>query len=115
MTPSCLQDRVVRRQPLPRVILVPVLIGYNGEELHDAFGIALIYIFGMWARPRKDDKEHRKPRDLVAFLLGMGGGPKGESMPRDVFLLVLDFLMPSWDLLQRGLSGAGSLVRAERS
>jgi len=28
-------------------------------------------------------------------------------MPRDVFLLVLDFLMPSWDPLRRGL-GAGS-------
>jgi hypothetical protein len=107
-TPSCLRGRVARRQPLPRVTLAPVLIGYNGEERHDAFGIALIYIFGLLARPRKDDEKHRKHRDLVAFLLGVGGGSKGEGMPRDVFLLVLDFLMPSWDPLRRGLISAGS-------
>ena len=37
----------------------------------------------------------------MEFMFGMGGGPKGEGMPRDVFRVVLDLFMPSWDLLQR--------------
>ena len=36
----------------------------------------------------------------MAFLLGVKVGAT-EGMPRDVFLLVLDFLMPSWDPLRR--------------
>ena len=46
-----------------------------------------------------DVEESRKFRGVMAFLLGMGGGPKGYGMPRDVFRVVLDFLMPSWDPL----------------
>ena len=45
-------------------------------------------------------KEDCKLRNLVAVLLGMEGGPKGEGMPRDVFWVVLDLLMPTWDPLR---------------
>ena len=37
----------------------------------------------------------------MAFLLGVEGGLKNEGMPRDVFRVVLDFLMPPWDPLRR--------------
>lgn len=46
-------------------------------------------------------KGRKKCGNLLAVLLGMEGGPNGEGMPRDVFRVVLDFLMPSWDPLQR--------------
>lgn len=49
-----------------------------------------------------EDEEGRKLRTVLAFFVGMGGGPKDEGMPRDVFRVVLDFLMPSWDPLRRG-------------
>ena len=60
----------------------------------------LIHLFGVWAGPREDDERRCRRRDLVAFLLGVKVGAT-EGMPRDVFLLVLDFLMPSWDPLRR--------------
>ena len=44
---------------------------------------------------------------MLAFLLGMKGGPAGEGIPRDVFRIVLDLLMPSWDPLRRKDSSAG--------
>ena len=78
MAPAYLQNRVPQDLPLPRVMLAPAA----------------------------DDEEERKFRTMVAFLLGMGGGPKGEGMPRDVFPVVLDLLMPSWDPLRRK-PGAG--------
>jgi hypothetical protein len=43
------------------------------------------------------DVGNRKLCRLVAFLLGMEGGPEGEGIPRDVFRVVVDLLMPSWD------------------
>lgn len=109
VTPSYLRERVLRGKPSPRVTLAPVLIGYNDEKRHNKLGIMLIHLFGQWAGPREDDEKRRKFHSLVAFLFGMGGGSKGEGMPRDVFLLVLDFLMPSWDPLWRGLVGVGTL------
>ena len=74
-------------QPLPGVALQPVPGGQaDGED--------------------EDEVEARKFRTMLDFLLGMGGGPKGDGMPRDVFRAVLDLLMPAWDPLRKR-GGAG--------
>ena len=52
----------------------------------------------------KED-ERRQFHNLMTFVLGMGGGPEGGGMPRDVFGVVLDLLMPKWDPLRRGVAG----------
>jgi hypothetical protein len=78
--PPYLQGRAAQGQPLPRVVLRPLTGGHEEEE-------------------------DRKLRTTLTFLLGLGGGPEGEGMPRDVFRVVLDMLMPRWDPLRRGLSG----------
>jgi hypothetical protein len=54
-----------------------------------------------------EDEEARGLRKMMEFLLGMGGGPKGDGMPREVFREVLNFLMPSWDPLRVAVAGAG--------
>jgi hypothetical protein len=41
--------------------------------------------------------ERRNFLSMLEFLFGIGGGPEGEGMPRDVFWMVLDLLMPLWD------------------
>ena len=46
---------------------------------------------------KRTRKRRRKRRGLVGFLLGMEGGLKGEGMPQDVFWVVMDLVMPSWD------------------
>jgi hypothetical protein len=79
VTPSCLQGCVARGQPLPVVGLVPVVGGQNEEE------------------------EDRKLRTTLAFMCGLGR----KAMPRDVFRVVVDLLMPSWDPLRRKDAGAG--------
>jgi len=48
-------------------------------------------------------EDHQHLRGWVGFLLGMEGGPNGQGMPRELFLMVMDLLMPSWDPLRRGL------------
>jgi hypothetical protein len=53
----------------------------------------------------QDGEEGRKLQITLAFLLGVEGGPEGEGMPRDIFRVVLDMLMPRWDPLRRGLAG----------
>ena len=85
--PSYLQGRAARGQPLPRVALSQM--------------------------PGNQDEGGRKLRRMVAFLLGMEGGPEGEGMPRDVFRVVLDLLMPSWDPLRRGIVGDGREVLSD--
>ena len=79
-TPSYLQARVARGQPLPRLELVPV------------------------GRKRKANI-HRKFSTMLAFLLGIAGGPKNEGMPRDVFRVVMTFVMPVLDPLRWGVVG----------
>lgn len=37
----------------------------------------------------------------------MGEGPDGVGMPRDVFRVVLDILIPIWDPLKRKNAGTG--------
>ena len=59
-----------------------------------------------------EDEESRKLRTLLAFLIGMQGGPEGEGMPRDVFRVAMDLLMPSWDAFRRGVVGDGGKVRS---
>jgi len=82
VVPSCLQARVTQGEPLPRLALMPVASGQiDGED--------------------EDEGEARKFRTMLTFLLGMGGGPKGDGMPRDVFRVVLDLLMPAWDPLRK--------------
>jgi len=79
------QGRVARSQLLPRMGIA----GQNDDE----------------------GGEGRKLRTTLAFLVGIRGGPWGEGMPRDVFRLELDLLMPSWDPLRRGIIVAGPPVQ----
>ena len=37
---------------------------------------------------------------MLAFVIGMGEGPQGQGMPRDVFRLLMDLLTPRSDPLQ---------------
>lgn len=84
--PSYLHSRVARGQPLSRVVLprTPLPRKVKGEE-------------------------GRRLRTTLAFVCGMSGGPEGEGMPRDVFRVVMDLLMPSWDPLRRGVVGEGGM------
>lgn len=82
MAPSYLQGRVAGGQPLPQVQLVPVA-----------------------GRNTRMTEERRKLRTLMAFLLAMEGGWENAGMPRDVFRVVLDLLMPTWDPLRRKNAG----------
>jgi hypothetical protein len=74
-TSSCMKDPATRGDP------VPVAGGLNDEN-----------------------EGYCKLQSMVAFLVGVKGGPKGEGMPRDVFRIVMDLLMPSWDPLRRGVA-----------
>jgi len=76
-TPSYLQARVVGGRPLPRVELVAV-----GRK--------------------KRANRRRKFSAMLALFLGIKDGPHNEGMPRDVFRVVMGFVMPSWDPLRRG-------------
>ena len=67
---------------------------------------AAIALLEQYPDAQKDAEEDRKLRNLMAFLLGMEGGPKGEGMPRDVFWVVQDLLMPTWGPLRRKSAGA---------
>jgi len=84
IAPSYLQDRVTQGQPLPQVQLVPLASGTT----------------------RAKERE-RNRHGFVAFLLGMEGGPENAGMSRDVFRVVMDLLMSSWDPLRRKNTGTG--------
>ena len=88
ITPSYLRGRVVRGQPLPEVSLAPPT-----ADLTD-----------------QDEEGDRKLRTMLAFIVGMEGGFEGQSMPPDVFRVVLHMLMPSWDPLRRGVSADGGAL-----
>lgn len=75
VVPSYLQHRVIKGQPLSHVSIMPDVLDHNDE----------------------DDEEGRKFRNLLAFLVGKGGGPDGKVLPAGVFRMVLDLLMPPWD------------------
>ena len=56
----------------------------------------------------EEREDGRRLRTLVALLLGLGVGVKGEVVPRlpgGVFVLVMSMLMPRWDPLRKGLKG----------
>jgi hypothetical protein len=78
--PSYLQRRVKRGEPLPFVAITPI------------------------AQP-KEGGEARNLRTLLAFVLGMEGGPAGKGMDRRAFLVMMDMLMLPCDWLRRGLHG----------
>lgn len=59
------------------------------------------------------NEDNCKLSSMVAYLLGVGGGPKNEGRPRDVFRVVMDLLMPTWDPLRRGIVGEGGTVRLD--
>lgn len=82
--PSYLHSRVTRGQPLPHVAQTPVAGGSNTKK-------------------KKDLKLHT----MLAFVCGMEGGPEGEGMPRKAFLVVLDFLMPTWDPVRKAINAGG--------
>ena len=50
----------------------------------------------------EDEEEGRKLRTALAFMCGLGR----EGMPRDVFRVVVNLLMPSW--VQLRFKGAGT-------
>lgn len=54
-------------------------------------------------------------RKLVAFVLGIKGGPGNAGMPMDMFRLVLDMLMPSWGPLRGRDAGICQQVEGEES
>jgi len=89
VAPSCMQDRVEQGQPLPQVTLMQLAGGQNEDE---------------------DEEESSPLRTVVAFVLGMEGGPKSAGMPRDVFWVVMDLFMPTWDPLRRKNTGAAPAV-----
>lgn len=56
----------------------------------------------------KESEEARKLRNLVASLIGLDVGVEGRAMPRlprYVFVLVMNMLMPRWDPLRKGVKG----------
>jgi len=99
IAPSCLQNRAARGEPLSHVELRK-----KGRSAFRALGTLLC-----WKRggPNEVETEADNFRIMLAFLPGLKGGPAGEGMPRDVFRIVLDLLMPSWDPLRRKDSSAG--------
>ena len=54
--------------------------------------------------PVTGDQNDDELRTILAFLVGMEGG----GMPRDVFRVVLDLLVPPWDPLRRKAQGGGA-------
>lgn len=73
VAPSCLQAWVVQGQPLPRIALATPMDGQNDGE-----------------KDEEEGKESRRLRTTLAFMCGLGR----EGMPRDVFRVVLELLMP---------------------
>ena len=82
--PSYVQRRVAQGQRLPHVALAPVAGQQDGEGADE------------------EADEARKLRTTLAFMCGLGR----EGMPRDVFRVVMDLLMPSWGPLRRKNGGA---------
>jgi hypothetical protein len=55
------------------------------------------------SKRRRRREEHRKLRTTLAFMCGLGR----EAMPQDVFFVVMDLLMPSWNPFRRKDAGEG--------
>lgn len=87
LMPSYLQARIAQGQPVPQVMLLRTEPPRTVNSGHG--------------------EECRKLRILMAFLVGMAGG----GMPQEVFRVVMELLMPSWDPLRRGVAGAGPQVQ----
>ena len=63
--PIYLEDRVAQGEPLPAV---------------------------RWTWAHKQEKETQQA--TMAYVLGLGGGMEGEGMPREVFVELVDWIMP---------------------
>jgi hypothetical protein len=83
VAPSCLQGRVASGVPLPRVALVPLMMDEQGED--------------------EEGEGGRTLRPTLTFMCGLGR----EAMPRNVFRVVMDLLIPSWDPLRRKITCTG--------
>lgn len=92
IAPSCMEGRVARGQPLPDLLLRWVVLRPVTGSRNEV------------------KEEGRTLRTMVEFLLGVGG-PSGQGMPRDVFRVVMDLLMPSWDPLRRKSTGTGEQLQ----
>lgn len=90
ITPSYLQGRVARDEPLPVMTLVSPTGGQQDEE------------------------EGRQLRTMLAFVVGMEGGFEGQGMPRDMFRVMLDFLMPMWDPLCMTFGSMSRKIRSKK-
>lgn len=82
--PSYLQSRETQGQPLPQVAQTPVGGGTNIRK-----------------------KNELNLRTMLAFVCGIKGGPEDEGMPRKGFLVMLDFLMPTWDPMRKANNDGG--------
>ena len=72
-----LKGRVGRGEPLPRVQV----------NEHEDEG--------------DEEEECEKRRGVLAYALGMEGGARGEGLPREVFVELLEMLVPAWDEARR--------------
>ena len=65
-----------------------------------------------WQNDGADEEGKREPqaRTALAFMCGVGR----EGMPRDVFRVVMDLVMPSWDPLRRKNADTGRRTRSCR-
>lgn len=61
--------------------------------------------------PVTDDQNNDELHTMLAWLVGAEGG----GMPRDVFRVVLDLLMPFWDPLRRTMRREGEEEEEEDS
>lgn len=87
---SYLQHRVANGQPLPHVSMTLDMVDHKDE-----------------------DEGGRNFRNLLAFLVGKGGGPGSKDMPAGVFRIVLDLLIPSWDPRRKHGNGTQQLRECE--
>ena len=88
----------VRRLTVGATTIDTVLPSYLQGRAADGQALSQVALASLMGGNNEDD-EH-KLRTTLVFVCGMSGEPKGEGMPQDVFRVVMDFLMPSWDPLR---------------
>jgi len=95
---SYVRRKITKLRPEPQVVLRRVL--RKGEVRHR-----------VTAACDDTDEEGIKVRNLFTFVIGLGGGPRAAGMPPEVFRIVMDHTMPSWDPL-RTLVGAKKVTES---
>lgn len=99
------RTKITKLRPVPQVVLWKVL--RKGEVRHRVTEVR----HRVTAATHDTDEEGLKVRNLMTFVIGLGGGPRGAGMPPDVFRIVMDYTMPSWDPL-RTLVGAKKVTES---